>query len=103
MLGRVFSGSGKPIDKGPKVFADDYLDVNGNNRLSDEGWLESYFLTIPYLPRFSYQSILAYLPRGDDPNWYFSHRHNELYCSWTKDSHFLCCRFTTQRGMYLIP
>jgi V-type H+-transporting ATPase subunit B len=29
MLGRVFSGSGKPIDKGPKVFADDYLDVNG--------------------------------------------------------------------------
>lgn len=29
MLGRVFNGSGKPIDKGPKVFADDYLDVNG--------------------------------------------------------------------------
>lgn len=31
MLGRVFNGSGKPIDKGPKVFADDYLDVNGND------------------------------------------------------------------------
>ncbi|CAO3636074.1 unnamed protein product [Cunninghamella blakesleeana] len=30
MLGRVFNGSGKPIDKGPKVFADDYLDVNGS-------------------------------------------------------------------------
>lgn len=29
MLGRVFNGSGKPIDKGPKVFAEDYLDVNG--------------------------------------------------------------------------
>jgi V-type H+-transporting ATPase subunit B len=29
MLGRVFNGSGKPIDKGPKIFAEDYLDVNG--------------------------------------------------------------------------
>ncbi|KAI3631727.1 hypothetical protein MIR68_002404 [Amoeboaphelidium protococcarum] len=29
MLGRVFNGSGKPIDKGPKVFAEDYLDING--------------------------------------------------------------------------
>jgi V-type H+-transporting ATPase subunit B len=31
MLGRVFNGSGKPIDKGPKIFAEDYLDVNGKN------------------------------------------------------------------------
>lgn len=30
MLGRVFNGSGKPIDKGPKVFAEDYLDIQGN-------------------------------------------------------------------------
>ncbi|KAJ3088609.1 Vacuolar ATP synthase subunit B [Quaeritorhiza haematococci] len=29
MLGRVFNGSGKAIDKGPKVFAEDYLDVQG--------------------------------------------------------------------------
>lgn len=29
MLGRVFNGSGKPIDKGPKIFAEDYLDING--------------------------------------------------------------------------
>lgn len=29
MLGRIFNGSGKPIDKGPKVFAEDYLDING--------------------------------------------------------------------------
>jgi V-type H+-transporting ATPase subunit B len=29
MLGRVFNGSGKPIDKGPKVFAEEYLDING--------------------------------------------------------------------------
>lgn len=29
MLGRVFNGSGKPIDKGPKVLAEDYLDIQG--------------------------------------------------------------------------
>lgn len=30
MLGRIFNGSGKPIDKGPKVFAQDYLDIDGS-------------------------------------------------------------------------
>ncbi|KAI8828781.1 P-loop containing nucleoside triphosphate hydrolase protein [Chytriomyces cf. hyalinus JEL632] len=29
MLGRVFNGSGKSIDRGPKVFAEDYLDIQG--------------------------------------------------------------------------
>jgi len=31
MLGRVFNGSGKPIDKGPKVLAEDFLDIQGKN------------------------------------------------------------------------
>lgn len=30
MLGRVFNGSGLAIDKGPKVLAEDYLDINGS-------------------------------------------------------------------------
>ena len=29
MLGRVFNGSGKAIDKGPKVFAEEFLDIQG--------------------------------------------------------------------------
>jgi V-type H+-transporting ATPase subunit B len=29
MLGRVFSGSGQPLDHGPPVLADDYLDIEG--------------------------------------------------------------------------
>ena len=29
MLGRVFNGSGKPIDRGPEVLAEDYLDIQG--------------------------------------------------------------------------
>ena len=28
-IGRVFNGSGKPVDKGPPVLAEDYLDING--------------------------------------------------------------------------
>lgn len=34
MLGRIFNGSGQPIDQGPKVFAEDYLDINGASSLS---------------------------------------------------------------------
>eukprot|EP00322_Chrysochromulina_rotalis_P027500 CAMPEP_0115848358 /NCGR_PEP_ID=MMETSP0287-20121206/10881_1 /TAXON_ID=412157 /ORGANISM="Chrysochromulina rotalis, Strain UIO044" /LENGTH=564 /DNA_ID=CAMNT_0003302269 /DNA_START=218 /DNA_END=1913 /DNA_ORIENTATION=- len=29
MLGRIFNGSGKPIDKGPNVLPEDFLDING--------------------------------------------------------------------------
>lgn len=29
MLGRIFNGSGKAIDNGPKIFAEDYLDIQG--------------------------------------------------------------------------
>eukprot|EP01089_Gocevia_fonbrunei_P014542 TRINITY_DN3_c0_g1_i1.p1 TRINITY_DN3_c0_g1~~TRINITY_DN3_c0_g1_i1.p1 ORF type:complete len:506 (-),score=146.02 TRINITY_DN3_c0_g1_i1:97-1614(-) len=29
MLGRIFNGSGKPIDKGPRVLAEEYLDIQG--------------------------------------------------------------------------
>ncbi|RPA86166.1 vacuolar ATP synthase subunit B (V-ATPase B subunit) [Ascobolus immersus RN42] len=30
MLGRIFDGSGRPIDNGPKVIAEEYLDINGS-------------------------------------------------------------------------
>ncbi|KAK7208526.1 P-loop containing nucleoside triphosphate hydrolase protein [Myxozyma melibiosi] len=30
VLGRIFDGSGHAIDNGPKVFAEDYLDINGS-------------------------------------------------------------------------
>jgi len=29
LMGRAFNGSGKPIDKGPPVLAEDFLDING--------------------------------------------------------------------------
>lgn len=30
ILGRIFNGSGKPIDGGPELIAEDYLDINGS-------------------------------------------------------------------------
>ncbi len=33
LTGRVFNGSGKPIDKGPTVMAEDYLDIQVKNIL----------------------------------------------------------------------
>jgi len=29
LAGRIFNGSGKPIDKGPSVLPEDYLDIQG--------------------------------------------------------------------------
>jgi hypothetical protein len=93
MLGRVFNGSGNPIDKGPKVWAEDYLDINGGSSvcavLND---------------RLSHQPILSNLPRRDDPDRHFHHRHHgvsftpseliqELYCTRPENPHFQCCRY----------
>lgn len=47
MLGRVFNGSGKSIDKGPKVFAEDYLDIQGSSEIN---------------VRNAHQPVLAHLP-----------------------------------------
>ena len=41
MLGRVFNGSGKPIDKGPPILAEDYLDIQGI--WSDFALLDGYY------------------------------------------------------------
>jgi V-type H+-transporting ATPase subunit B len=47
MLGRIFNGSGNPIDKGPKVFAEDYLDINGLSVLVKAS-IEPFGLTCHY-------------------------------------------------------
>ncbi|CCD66203.1 V-type proton ATPase subunit B 2 [Caenorhabditis elegans] len=46
MLGRIFNGSGKPIDKGPPVLPEDYLDINGQpinpfNRIYPEEMIQT--------------------------------------------------------------
>ncbi|NWX94136.1 VATB2 ATPase, partial [Nothoprocta pentlandii] len=38
MLGRVFNGSAKPIDSGPAVMAEDFLDINGEAGRRDGPW-----------------------------------------------------------------
>src|SRR4051812_29090934 len=93
MLGRVFNGSGKPIDKGPAVLAEEYLDIQGI--LTFQHF--SIFLSDRCL-RSTYKSFHPYLSRGDDSDWYFCYRYDEQYCQRTKDSSFLCCRSPSQRS-----
>ncbi|KAH9997908.1 vacuolar ATP synthase [Russula vinacea] len=58
MLGRIFNGSGNPIDQGPKVFAEDYLDINGSpinpySRIYPEEMIQTGISTIDKIPIFS--------------------------------------------------
>jgi hypothetical protein len=69
MLGRVFNGSGVPIDKGPKVWAEDYLDINGELTLSGDPGPK-------LICRFPHQPLLPNLSRRDDPDWYLYHRYH---------------------------
>lgn len=67
MLGRIFNGSGQPIDNGPKVFAEDYLDINGMFRPVSS---EPSSSVGELLSRFPHQPLLPYIPRGDDSDRY---------------------------------
>lgn len=50
MLGRIFNGSGNPIDQGPQVFAEDYLDINGKFKDLHAGQLNNNYLGSPINP-----------------------------------------------------
>ncbi|MCO5576050.1 hypothetical protein L7F22_029857 [Adiantum nelumboides] len=100
MLGRIFNGSGAPVDKGPKVFAEDYLDING-----DLKELCCFYVAVDSplaikSCRLAHQPVRAGVPRGDDPDWYLDHRYHELDRSWPKDPHLQrwpVCRTTKSR------
>ena len=48
MLGRIFNGSGKPIDDGPPILAEAYLDIAGAGYMLATGWLKSSVLSSPH-------------------------------------------------------
>lgn len=90
MLGRIFNGSGVPIDKGPKVFAEDYLDINGSvDTIRTAG-----SLTIPSPFRFAYKPVFTHLPRRNDSNWHLHDRYHEFNRARPKNPHFFCCWLT---------
>jgi len=90
MLGRTFDGSGRAIDKGPKVLAEDYLDINGSpiNPYSRVYALMFMLTNLADLP--------LGLPRRDDFHWYIDNRWYEHHCKRTENSYLLRRRFTTQ-------
>lgn len=91
MLGRIFNGSGNPIDQGPKVFAEDYLDINGELdarpgvRVQLKAW-----------SRLANQPLLPHISRRNDTNRHIHHRRHEFDCSWPEDSYLLGGRFASQ-------
>ena len=103
MLGRVFNGSGKAIDKGPSVLAEDFLDIQ----------VESLFQVLfPVHPSRLYnclffrsllisgstdQSVVSCVPGGNDSDRNFSDRWNELDRSWSENPHLLGGRLASQR------
>ena len=92
MLGRIFDGSGRAIDKGPKVLAEDYLDINGSPINPYSRVRSDRYHVIPKV------DLGLGLPRRDDCNRYIGYRYYEFNRSRSKDSYLLCCRFTTQRN-----
>jgi hypothetical protein len=58
MLGRVFNGSGKPIDGGPPVLAEAYLDIQGASRDTTIARVHTAFHSVMR------QALLALTPPG---------------------------------------
>ena len=53
MLGRVFNGSGKPIDDGPPIMPEDYMDIMGQpinpqSRIYPEEMIQTGIRYFPY-------------------------------------------------------
>ncbi len=91
MLGRIFDGSGRAIDKGPKVLAEDYLDINGSPI--------NPYARVSLCEQSQYSRALlteSGLSRRNDLDRYLCHRHHELDCPWPKNPHLLCCWSSAQ-------
>lgn len=43
MLGRIFNGSGKPIDNGPPILPEAYLDISGQLSIKMTSCVRSFF------------------------------------------------------------
>lgn len=47
MLGRIFNGSGKPIDNGPPILPEAYLDISGELSWDDCDFSNGYLVIFP--------------------------------------------------------
>jgi hypothetical protein len=83
MLGRSFNGSGNPIDHGPPVLAEKFLDIQVIKSCQTYfamGLLIHAPTTYPKMPNpciinigTTHQPFPESLSPGDDPDWYLCH------------------------------
>ncbi len=75
LLGRILSGSGEPLDGGPRIVPDQLLDING-----------------------AAMNICQAASKGFHPDRYLHNRRNKYPCPWTETAYFLSFRSSTQRN-----
>ena len=61
MLGRIFNGSGKPIDDGPPILAEAYLDIAGTEYMSCSEILGSSRLSLACSPIIMHVVTVRYV------------------------------------------
>lgn len=98
MLGRIFDGSGRAIDKGPKVFAEDYLDINGSpinpySRVYPEEMISTGISTIDTMNSVGELTVFCAI---NSPVGTFVA--DIRRSSWSENPYLLCCRSSSQRN-----
>lgn len=98
MLGRIFDGSGRAIDKGPKVFAEDYLDINGSpinpySRVYPEEMISTGISTIDTMNSVGELTLFCAINSLVETFVADIRR-----SSWSENSYLLCCRSSPQRN-----
>ena len=72
-LGRVFDGLGRPIDKGPKIFAEAYLDIQGQpinpaSRIYPEEMIQTGISSIDVMNSIAREKRFSHLLRCPTPH-----------------------------------
>lgn len=118
MLGRVFNGSGNPIDQGPPVLAEKFLDIQVSPTSKSHPLMPKTLLRVAQRAKIliynfaiicfylginlnilgpTHQPLPEGLPQRNDPDWNLCHRHNDLHCQRIEDPPILRSWSPSQR------
>lgn len=99
MLGRVFNGSGKPIDKGPPILAEDYLDIDGQpinpwSRIYPEEMIQTGISAIDVMNSIARGQKIPIFSAAGLP-------HNEVYYNIVFNSFYILKKYICKVKLYL--